>query len=55
MTEWNCDKNSNTPTHFLGYYHLYKMGNGHLRTSIDIEQRLMKVFAVSADNLLNGS
>jgi hypothetical protein len=28
-------------------------GNGHLLPSIDIVQRLMKVFAVSADNLLN--
>jgi hypothetical protein len=27
--------------------------NGHLLPSIDIVQRLMKVFAVSADNLLN--
>jgi hypothetical protein len=30
-------------------------GNGHLLPSIDIVQRLMKVFAVSADNLLNDS
>jgi hypothetical protein len=29
------------------------MENGHLLPSIDIVQRLMKVFAVSADNLLN--
>ena len=28
------------------------MENGHLLPSIDIIQRLMKVFAVSADNLL---
>lgn len=33
--------------------HLSKMENGHLRPSIDIVQRLMKVFAVSADQLLN--
>ena len=33
--------------------HLSKMENGHLLPSIDIVQRLMKVFAVSADNLLN--
>ena len=32
---------------------LSKMENGHLLPSIDIVQRLMKVFAVSADNLLN--
>lgn len=31
--------------------HLSKMENGHLLPSIDIVQRLMKVFAVSADNL----
>jgi len=31
------------------------MGNGHLLPSIDIVQRLMKVFAVIADNLLNDS
>jgi len=30
---------------------LSKMENGHLMPSIDIEQRIMKVFAVSADNL----
>jgi len=35
--------------------HLSKMENGHLLPSIDIVQRLMKVFAVSADNLLNDS
>ncbi|MEM6738246.1 MAG: transcriptional regulator [Bacteroidota bacterium] len=29
------------------------MENGHLMPSIDIVQRLMKVFAVSADQLLN--
>lgn len=29
------------------------MGNGHLLSSIDIVQRLMKVFVVSANNLLN--
>lgn len=33
--------------------HLSKMENGHLLPSIDIVQRLMKVFAVNADNLLN--
>ena len=33
--------------------HLSKMENGHLLPSIDIVQRLMKVFAVSADQLLN--
>lgn len=33
--------------------HLSKMENGHLLPSIDIVQRLMKIFAVSADNLLN--
>lgn len=33
--------------------HLSKMENGHLMPSIDIVQRLMKVFAVSADQLLN--
>ena len=33
--------------------HLSKMENGHLLPSIDIVQRLMKVFSVSADNLLN--
>lgn len=33
--------------------HLSKMENGHLLPSIDIVQRLMKAFAVSADNLLN--
>ena len=33
--------------------HLSKMENGHLSPSIDIVQRLMKVFAVSADQLLN--
>ena len=33
--------------------HLSKIENGHLLPSIDIVQRLMKVFAVSADNLLN--
>ena len=32
---------------------LSKMENGHLMPSIDIVQRLMKVFAVSADQLLN--
>ena len=31
------------------------MENGYLLPSIDIVQRLMKVFAVSADNLLNDS
>jgi len=35
--------------------HLSKMENGHLLPSIDIVQRLMKVFAVIADNLLNDS
>jgi len=35
--------------------HLSKMENGHLVPSIDIVQRLMKVFAVSADQLLNES
>jgi transcriptional regulator with XRE-family HTH domain len=35
--------------------HLSKMENGHLVPSIDIVQRLMKVFAVSADQLLNDS
>jgi transcriptional regulator with XRE-family HTH domain len=29
------------------------MENGHLMPSIDIVQRLMKIFAVSADQLLN--
>ncbi|MCB4234754.1 hypothetical protein LDL59_05515 [Kaistella anthropi] len=29
------------------------MENGHLLPSIDIVQRLMKVFAISADHLLN--
>jgi transcriptional regulator with XRE-family HTH domain len=33
--------------------HLSKMENGHLVPSIDIVQRLMKVFTVSADQLLN--
>jgi transcriptional regulator with XRE-family HTH domain len=33
--------------------HLSKMENGHLMPSIDIVQRLMKIFAVSADQLLN--
>ncbi|MCL2097826.1 MAG: helix-turn-helix domain-containing protein [Bacteroidales bacterium] len=33
--------------------HLSKMENGHLLPSIDIVQRLMRVFAVSADRLLN--
>ncbi len=33
--------------------HLSKMENGHLMPSIDIAQRLMKVFDVSADQLLN--
>ena len=33
--------------------HLSKMENGHLSPSIDIVQRLMKVFGVSADQLLN--
>jgi transcriptional regulator with XRE-family HTH domain len=33
--------------------HLSKMENGHLMPSIDIVQRLMKVFSVSADQLLN--
>ncbi len=33
--------------------HLSKMENGHLLPSIDIVQRLMRVFAVSADVLLN--
>lgn len=33
--------------------HLSKMENGHLMPSIDIVQRLMKVFTVSADQLLN--
>ena len=33
--------------------HLSKMENGHLSPSIDIVQRLMKVFTVSADQLLN--
>ncbi|WP_256434480.1 helix-turn-helix domain-containing protein [Flavobacterium sp. 28A] len=35
--------------------HLSKMENGHLLPSINIVQRLMKVFAVSADSLLNDS
>jgi transcriptional regulator with XRE-family HTH domain len=35
--------------------HLSKMENGHLLPSIDIVQQLMKLFAVSADNLLNDS
>ena len=35
--------------------HFSKMENEHLLPSIDIVQRLMKVFAVSADNLLNDS
>lgn len=35
--------------------HLSKMENGHLLPSIDIVQRLMKIFAVSADSLLNDS
>jgi transcriptional regulator with XRE-family HTH domain len=33
--------------------HLSKIENGHLLPSIDIVQRMMKVFAVSADQLLN--
>ena len=33
--------------------HLSKMENGHLIPSIDIVQRLMKAFGVSADQLLN--
>lgn len=33
--------------------HLSKMENGHLMPSIDIVQRLMKIYAVSADQLLN--
>lgn len=33
--------------------HLSKMENGHLTPSIDVVQRLMKIFAVSADQLLN--
>ena len=33
--------------------HLSKMENGHLVPSIDIIQRLMRVFAVSADQLIN--
>lgn len=33
--------------------HLSKMENGHLVPSIDIVQRLMKIFVVSADQLLN--
>jgi transcriptional regulator with XRE-family HTH domain len=33
--------------------HLSKIENGHLLPSIDIVQRLMKVFAISADQLLN--
>lgn len=33
--------------------HLSKMENGHLSPSIDIVQRLMKVFTVTADQLLN--
>jgi transcriptional regulator with XRE-family HTH domain len=33
--------------------HLSKMENGHLMLSIDIVQRLMKVFTVSSDQLLN--
>ncbi len=33
--------------------HLSKMEDGHLMPSIDIVQRLMKVFTVSADQLLN--
>jgi len=35
--------------------HLSKMENGHLIPSIDILQRLMKAFGVSADQLLNDS
>ena len=35
--------------------HLSKMENGHLFPSIDIVQRLMKIFAVSANSLLNDS
>lgn len=33
--------------------HLSKMENGHLMPSIDIVQRLMKIFTVTADQLLN--
>ena len=33
--------------------HLSKMENGRLMPSIDIVQRLMKIFRVSADQLLN--
>ena len=38
---------------FIHVTHLSKMENGHLTPSIDIVQRLMKVFTVSADQLLN--
>lgn len=38
---------------FIHVTHLSKMENGHLTPSIDIVQRLMKVFAVTADQLLN--
>lgn len=38
---------------FIHVTHLSKMENGHLTPSIDIVQRLMKVFSVSADQLLN--
>lgn len=38
---------------FIHVTHLSKMENGHLTPSIDIVQRMMKVFAVSADQLLN--
>ncbi len=38
---------------YIHVTHLSKMENGHLTPSIDIVQRLMKVFAVSADQLLN--
>jgi len=38
---------------YIHVTHLSKMENGHLTPSIDIVQRMMKVFAVSADQLLN--
>ena len=38
---------------FIHVTHLSKMENGHLTPSIEIVQRMMKVFAVSADQLLN--
>ena len=38
---------------YIHVTHLSKIENGHLIPSIDIVRRLMKVFAVSADQLLN--